>query len=192
VTHSRLADADISETASKGALCSSYESNERAHIRHQPNVDASADDTWQQLSRNIREIHAHNAFRLSFEENHRFAYNIVLAKKGALLYDGVCTLVRENLDRLAQEEVIPAFPASADIDGADPAAQSDERTLLLKALKRVYDDHLGNMCKLRDILKYMVRPPAFLITTTFIILTSVYRIGSIRNKHLFPRSWTKD
>jgi cullin 3 len=109
------------------------------------------------LSRNIREIHAHNAFRLSFEENHRFAYNIVLAKKGALLYDGVCTLVRENLDRLAREEVVPTFPTSADVDGADPAAQSDERTLLLKALRKVWEDHHGNMCKLRDILKYMVR-----------------------------------
>jgi cullin 3 len=116
-------------------------------------VEPSVDDIWAQLSQNIREIHAHNAFRLSFEENHRFAYNIVLARKGQMLYDGVCALINENLDRLSKEEVIPAFPSSS---SSDLVEQSDERTLLLKAMRHVWDDHYENMSRLRDILKYMV------------------------------------
>jgi cullin 3 len=71
-----------------------------------------------------------------------------------MLYKGVTQLVTENLDRLANEQVIPAFPTG---DKNDVTQQSDERTQLLKALRGVWEDHQGNMSKLRDILKYLVR-----------------------------------
>ena len=73
-----------------------------------------------------------------------------------MLYKGVNQLVMENLDRLAREDVIPAFPTGSKEDVAE---QSDERTILLKALRKVWEDHKGNMSKLSDILKYLVRPP---------------------------------
>jgi cullin 3 len=116
--------------------------------------EVSLDETWTRLSTNIREIHNQNASNLSFEENYRYAYNMVLYKNGAVLYKGVCQLVADNIDRLAQSEIIPAFPSGS---SKDPVQQSQEGESLLKALRRVWDDHTGNMSKLRDILKYMDR-----------------------------------
>ncbi|KAL4062116.1 Cullin, partial [Scleroderma citrinum] len=114
----------------------------------------SPEDTWNRLSSNIREIHKHNASSLSFEENYRYAYNMVMYKNGPMLYKGVCQLVAENVDRLAEEEITPAFPKGS---SSDPMQQGQESELLLRALRRVWDDHTGNMSKLRDILKYMDR-----------------------------------
>ncbi|KAH7884715.1 Cullin [Phlebopus sp. FC_14] len=79
---------------------------------------------------------------------------MVLYKSGPMLYKGVCQLVAENVDRLAVEEIIPNFPSGA---SGDPMQQGQEGELLLRALRRVWDDHTGNMSKLRDILKYMDR-----------------------------------
>ncbi|OJA13390.1 hypothetical protein AZE42_07598 [Rhizopogon vesiculosus] len=116
--------------------------------------EVSLDETWLHLSANIREIHNKNASNLSFEENYRYAYNMVLYKNGTVLYKGVCQLVAENIDRLAQREIIPAFPSGS---SKDPTQQSQEGEFLLRAVSRVWNDHTGNMSKLRDILKYMDR-----------------------------------
>ncbi|KAG6820945.1 hypothetical protein H0H93_009181 [Arthromyces matolae] len=114
----------------------------------------SAEKTWSELAHNIREIQNHNASNLSFEENYRFAYNLVLHKEGKLLYDGTKKLVAENLDELANEKIIPVFPAGGD---SDLVHRSQESDTFLKALRNVWDDHTGNMMKLSQILKYMDR-----------------------------------
>lgn len=116
------------------------------------------DETWTKLARNIVEIQNHNAANLSFEENHRYAYNMVLYKNGDRLYKGASQLVAENLDKLAKEYIIPAFPTGVT---NDPVQRSQEGEMLLKALKKVWDDHTSSLSKLRDVLKYMVsEPPA--------------------------------
>ncbi|KAJ7494705.1 Cullin-domain-containing protein [Mycena galericulata] len=115
--------------------------------------DVSIDQTWADLSNNIREIQNHNAPNLSFEENHRFAYNMVLHKQGEMLYRGVNQLVAENLDHLAGSQVIPAFPSGA----SDETMQSQEAEMLLKALRNIWDEHISNMERLGQILKYMDR-----------------------------------
>jgi cullin 3 len=79
---------------------------------------------------------------------------MVIYSSGAMLYNGVNQLVAENLDKLANEEIVPKFPSRS----FDPTQQSQEAEMLLKALKHVWDDHLGNMLKLSQVLKYMVRP----------------------------------
>ena len=112
------------------------------------------DETWTKLSRNIVEIQNHNAANLSFEENHRYAYNMVLYKNGDKLYRGTKQLIVENLDKLAKEYIIPAFPTNV---SEDPVQKSQEGEMLLKALKKVWDDHTSSLSKLRDVLKYMVR-----------------------------------
>ncbi|EPQ54083.1 Cullin-domain-containing protein [Gloeophyllum trabeum ATCC 11539] len=125
---------------------------QRPPKKHGP--DVSIDETWSKLSANIREIHNHNASNLSFEENYRFAYNMVLHKNGDMLYKGTKQLVGENLDRLAREQVIPAFPTGR---SDDPMHRSQEGERLLKALRSVWDDHISSMSKLSDVLKYMDR-----------------------------------
>lgn len=86
------------------------------------------------------------------------AYNMVLHRSGEMLYKGVCQLVVENLGHLARDEVIPAFPTTGHgASGGDRMQQTQEGESLLKALRRIWDDHVGSMSKLKDILKYMVR-----------------------------------
>ncbi|KAJ7066932.1 Cullin-domain-containing protein [Mycena amicta] len=120
-------------------------------IRHGP--DVSIESTWSDLSNNIREIQNHNAPNLSFEENHRFAYNMVLHKHGDMLYNGVVQLVAEHLERLANDHIVPAYPSGA----FDQTGQGQEAEILLKALRYVWDDHTSSMVRLGQILKYMDR-----------------------------------
>ncbi|KAJ3862403.1 Cullin-domain-containing protein [Lentinula novae-zelandiae] len=120
--------------------------------KHGPVI--SVEETWSTLSQNIKEILNHNAANLSFEENHRYAYHLVLYKNGDILYRGMKKIVAENLDRLAKEKIISAFPTTG---SGDPMQRSQENELLLKALKSVWDDHTSNMAKLGQILKYMDR-----------------------------------
>ena len=74
-------------------------------------------------------------------------------KQGDMLYKGVKQLVADNVDKLAEEEVQPAFPTNL---SGDPIQQTQEAERLLKAVRDVWDDHLGNMSKIRDLLRYMV------------------------------------
>lgn len=78
---------------------------------------------------------------------------MVLHRQGDTLYKGMCSLIKENLEQLAKEQIIPMFPTTV-VD--DPVQQSQEGELLLKALRSVWDDHISNMFKLGQILRYMV------------------------------------
>ncbi|KAG9015626.1 Cullin-3 [Tulasnella sp. 427] len=134
---------------------------EKSRIEEGPESEPS--EQWKILQNSIREIFNHNARSLSFEENYRHAYNMCLQKQGGQLYEGVSGLVVENLDKLAQEEIVPAFPASISVGGIDHVQQAQEGERLLKAVRIVWDDHISSMSKLRDLLKYMDRtyvPPA--------------------------------
>ncbi|KAI0264505.1 Cullin-domain-containing protein [Gloeopeniophorella convolvens] len=117
-----------------------------------PNI--AVDESWAKLTLNIREIQHHNAHKLSFEECYRLGYQLVVSKQGQMLYNGVSDLVVENLNRLADEIVIPAFPSGLE---PDPMQQSREGEQLLKALHKVWSDHRDCMDKLSHILKYMDR-----------------------------------
>ncbi|KZT56924.1 Cullin-domain-containing protein [Calocera cornea HHB12733] len=109
---------------------------------------------WTRLSRAIQVIHSNGTSTLSFEENFRYAYNMVLFKQGDMLYNGVTQLVVENLNSMAKEQIVPVFPSEAEQDNLQKA-QEGER--LLKAVRKVWDDHKSNMSKLRDLLGYMDR-----------------------------------
>ncbi|KAF8589814.1 Cullin-domain-containing protein [Ramaria rubella] len=117
-----------------------------------PGGDTTYHENWARLSSAIREIHNHNAYRLSYEETYRYAYNLVISKHGDVVYNGVNQLIAENLDMLAKEEVAPAFPTGG---SDDPMHQSQEGDRLLKATRKVWDDHMGNMQKLTQVLRYM-------------------------------------
>ncbi|KAF9267718.1 Cullin-domain-containing protein [Marasmius fiardii PR-910] len=117
--------------------------------------DVSIDETWSELSRNIKEIlNRDNVTNMSFEVNHRHAYNMVLFKAGDRLYNGTKQVVADRLQELAQSDVIPNFPASA---SGDPTTRNQGNEVLLKVVKRIWDDHTSNMSKLGQILKYMDR-----------------------------------
>jgi cullin 3 len=74
---------------------------------------------------------------------------MVLNRQGQTLYNGLKELVIEHLDELANEHIIPVFPLNAE-------QQTHEGEVVLKALRKVWDDHTGSMTKIGQILKYMV------------------------------------
>ena len=125
-----------------------------AQLWNQHGPDVSVDQTWNTLAVNLKEVLNNNARYLSFEENHRYAYKLVLWKQGEMLYKGTTNLIVENLNRLAQEDLYPVFPTGA---SSEPTQQSHEAELLLKALRKVWDEHKSNVVKLSQLLSYMVR-----------------------------------
>ncbi|KAI0331890.1 Cullin-domain-containing protein [Cubamyces sp. BRFM 1775] len=79
---------------------------------------------------------------------------MVLYKSGDKLYTGSKQLIAENLEKLAKEHIIPAFPSGVT---DDLVQKSQEGERLLKAVRKVWDDHTSSLSKLRDVLKYMDR-----------------------------------
>ena len=57
-----------------------------------------AKKVWESLQVAIYEIYNKNASTLSFEELYRNAYNLVLLKRGDMLYDGVSDTIKQKAE----------------------------------------------------------------------------------------------
>uniref|UniRef100_A0A0D9X4U3 Cullin family profile domain-containing protein n=1 Tax=Leersia perrieri TaxID=77586 RepID=A0A0D9X4U3_9ORYZ len=109
-------------------------------FRHKVETDPKFfDKGWRKLDDAIREIYNHNASGLSFEELYRTAYNLIIHKHGAKLYDKLT----ENMEEHMQE-----------MHASIEAAQGG---LFLEELQRKWDDHNKALQMIRDILMYMDR-----------------------------------
>ena len=114
----------------------------------------AASEVWLQLAKAVDEIHNRNASLLSFEELYRNAYNLVLHRHGALLYDGVGEKITEHLKIVANH------------------INFEADTHLLQALQKAWERHRTTMMMVRDILMYMDR--------TFVVQSKrrpVYNLG---------------
>ncbi|CAE6425673.1 unnamed protein product [Rhizoctonia solani] len=126
-------------------------------LRSKPSISQGAQElAWEKLSASIQQIYAKNAASLSFEENYRHAYNLVIAKQGKMLYDGLVDLISENLDIFAKEKLVPVFPRT-ELDGRDSMEMCQAGELFVKAFREVWDDHESSMSKISDLVKYMDR-----------------------------------
>lgn len=112
------------------------------------------------LATSLREIHAKNASRLSFEELYRNAYKLVLKKHGERLYANVKQLVVEHLRIVAVRDVKPLVPSAIVTGNASFGTASVEKrmdgTKFLDRLKAVWEDHQLCMGMMKDVLMYMV------------------------------------
>lgn len=120
------------------------------------------DEYWDTLAQSLREIHAKNASRLSFEELYRNAYKLVLKKHGEKLYANVKQLVVEHLKVVAVRDVRPLVPSAIVTGGAAfGTASSVEKRIggdkFLDRLKVVWEDHQLCMGMMKDVLMYMDR-----------------------------------
>lgn len=95
--------------------------------------------TWDILAVAIDEIYNRNASQLSFEELYRYAYNLVLHKHGAVLYEGVTAKLTQHL-----QVTVRHLAATRD-------------TGLLDAVATAWKEHTVTMVMIRDILMYMDR-----------------------------------
>lgn len=100
---------------------------------------AGARKIWESLGDAIDEIHNRNASLLSFEELYRNAYNLVLHKHGALLYDGVTEKLSMHL-----------------LDTVNHLADVPDSSLL-EEMATAWNEHDITMVMVRDILMYMDR-----------------------------------
>lgn len=116
--------------------------------------DNATQDNWGRLSAAIKEIQNERAYKLSFEENYRYAYNLVLYRQGDFLYKNVKLMISEHLAAMTEEYIIPAF-ATGNRD--DPVTRGQEGEVLMKGVRKVWDKHNDSMKRLSDILKYMDR-----------------------------------
>jgi len=98
-----------------------------------------AQQTWGVLANAIDEIYNRNASQLSFEELYRNAYNLVLHKHGALLYEGVTDKLNAHL-----LETVKTLAATAEAQ-------------LLEHMSQTWNEHQITMVMIRDILMYMDR-----------------------------------
>ena len=71
------------------------------------------------------------------------------------LYNGVCDLIVENLDHLIGVFIVRAL-FTGSTSGGDNIQKAQNGERFLKAVREAWDDHIGSMSKLRDLLKYMV------------------------------------
>jgi cullin 3 len=95
--------------------------------------------TWDILAVAIDEIYNRNASQLSFEELYRYAYNLVLHKHGAVLYEGVTAKLTQHLQVTVNQ-----------------LAATHEHGLL-EAVATAWKEHTVTMVMIRDILMYMDR-----------------------------------
>ncbi|GAA6027978.1 hypothetical protein JCM8097_001811 [Rhodosporidiobolus ruineniae] len=127
------------------------------------------DSTLDKLKEAIQQIQQHNVSQLSFEEHYRYAYNLVLHKKGHLLYNAIAELISAHLEQETKAKIVPTFPhgvsavasstagaqAGSSATATENVAQAAAGQLFLDTLKDVWADHTACMSKLRDVLKYL-------------------------------------
>jgi cullin 3 len=114
---------------------------------------------WDVLAGAIDEIYNRNASQLSFEELYRNAYNLVLHKHGALLYEGVTAKLSSHLaatvEKLAATSSSTTTSSSSAFTSASSSSTTDVR--LLEEMARAWREHTITMIMIRDILMYMDR-----------------------------------
>jgi len=109
-------------------------------FKHRVEVDPKFfDKSWKKLDDAIREIYNHNASGLSFEELYRTAYNMVLHKHGARLYDKLAENLKGHLREMGK------------------LVEAAQGGLFLEELQRRWADHIKALQMIRDILMYMDR-----------------------------------
>lgn len=130
------------ETAAVGAtsVCSSLKSAMRglSYVGTESLSDEEAERMWLALRDGFAQIFNHNAASLSFEELYRYAYTLVLHKRGQMLYNGTVFCVEAQLRSVA----------------STIRAQTDS-TQFMEVLMKSWGDHLVNMELTSDILMYL-------------------------------------
>lgn len=127
------------------------------------------DTIWANIEAAFRDIHMKNASKLSYEELYRFAYRVVLKKRGEELYKRVNAFeqrwlsneVRGSLQQLLSPNLLSQTQS---LSGTTTNERRVAGEKFLNGLKEAWGDHQVCMSMLADVLMYMVRrahtPPA--------------------------------
>jgi cullin 3 len=135
----------------------------RANNAIQPNPrspdEANFEKAWADLAESFRNIHTRNASTLSYEELYRKAYEIVLRKRGDLLYQKVLNFESEWLNTQTRAQITP-FLSPELLSPLSTASAVERRTAgerFLKTLKTQWTDHDMCIAMMADVTMYLVR-----------------------------------
>jgi cullin 3 len=117
---------------------------------------------WTAIETAFREIHTKNASSLSYEELYRHAYQVVLKKKGAELYQRVSTFEHDWLSKDVRQSIQAYYSPqllanSQTVVGATASERRVAGEKFLKGLNEAWSHHQVCMSMLADVLMYMVR-----------------------------------
>ena len=124
-------------------------------------TDIDFETHWAALAGAFREIHTKNVSHLSYEHNYRLAYQLVLKKKGELLYDSVKKFEEDwlaNEVRTKLKALVSGALLTND-EGAGSVTTNQKRIAgerFLKGMKDAWEDHNVCMNMITDVLTYMV------------------------------------
>lgn len=120
------------------------------------------ESSWTNLSSSLTQIHTGTASNLSYEQLYRFAYRIVLKKKGDQLYgrvrdferdwltNNVCTVIQTLLTTSLLTSP-QAGPSGASVNERRVAGES-----FLNGVRKAWQDHQICMNMVADVLMYLV------------------------------------
>lgn len=144
------------------------------------------DHTWNNLEAAFKEILTKNASQLSYEELYRYAYRIVLKKKGQELYTKVSDFIKDwlvnNVCGKIRKLLVPSLLTTS-ADGPTGGSVTERRSAgdrFLHGLKDAWVDHQVCMAMMADVLMYLVSCPKCFICPilAFQMLTHRHRIES--------------
>lgn len=120
------------------------------------------DEIWGVLASSLREIHTKNASNLSFEQQYRFAYKLVLKKRGDDLYEKVKDLEADWLVTQTRPRILAEVTPTLLFRHGKATAMPITNEIrvvgekFLRVLKETWEDHNLCMNMTTDVLMYMV------------------------------------
>jgi cullin 3 len=124
--------------------------------------DIDFESSWTNLSSSLLQIHTGTASNLSYEQLYRFAYRIVLKKKGDQLYGRVREFERDWLTNNVCNVIQTLLSASlltSPQAGPSGASLNERRVAgeaFLNGVKKAWQDHQICMGMVADVLMYLV------------------------------------
>lgn len=120
------------------------------------------ESSWSNLSSSLTQIHTGTASNLSYEQLYRFAYRIVLKKKGDQLYTKVREFERDWLKNnvcTVIQTLLTASLLTSPQAGTSGASVNERRVAgeaFLSGVRKAWHDHQICMNMVADVLMYLV------------------------------------
>lgn len=123
--------------------------------------DIDFETSWNSLSSSLTQIHTGTASNLSYEQLYRFAYRIVLKKKGDQLYNKVKEFerdwLRNNVCTVIQSLLTSSLLSpQAGTSGASGNERRVAGEAFLSGVRKAWHDHQICMNMVADVLMYLV------------------------------------
>ncbi|KAH0565479.1 hypothetical protein GP486_001120 [Trichoglossum hirsutum] len=147
-----------------GDMCASSMHSPRSVGLTNPTENVDFDTIWKELQMSFIEIHTKDVSKISFEEQYRNAYKLVLKKMGDRLYECVKTFeeawLKDEVKTKIQSLLLGGNLISAATVGIRGMSMNEKRVAgekYMKEMKAAWEDHRLCMGMITDVLMYLDR-----------------------------------